>query len=67
MKDKHTGMAFLNLYAKAIKDTCKDCKWSDNNCICVVCEDGQFALCTLKHKHVDKYNVCENFEKEDKE
>ena len=67
MKTENTGMEFLNTFLRAIRDTCKDCKWCDIYCICTMCEDEQFAMCSLKSKHVDKYNICENFENDDKE
>lgn len=37
--------------------TCKDCKWHDD-CICVVCEDGDSVVCLLFKKHVNKGYHC---------
>ena len=36
---------------------CKDCKWHDD-CICVVCEDGDTVVCGKDHKHVTKNHYC---------
>lgn len=36
---------------------CKDCRWHDD-CICVVCEEGNTVVCMKQHKHVPKNHYC---------
>ena len=37
--------------------TCGNCTHHDD-CICVVCEEGNTVVCNLQHKHVDKNHTC---------
>lgn len=36
---------------------CGECEHHDD-CICVVCEDGETVVCSLQHGHVDKNGFC---------
>jgi len=36
---------------------CKDCIHHDD-CICVVCEDGEMVVCGKEHRHVPKDHYC---------
>ena len=45
---------------------CGECKHSDN-CICVVCEDGETVVCLKEHKHVLKNHFCGYGERKDGE
>ena len=40
---------------------CKNCKWHDD-CICVVCEEGNTVVCMIKHKHMQKNDSCDRAE-----
>ena len=37
---------------------CGKCKWHEN-CICVVCEEGNTVVCTKRHKHMQKDDSCD--------
>lgn len=47
---------------------CKDCKFSDYDCICVVCEDRNHVVCSKKlWQHVTKNHFCAYGERKEEE
>ena len=44
------------------KYSCENCKFHED-CICVVCEDGNTVVCTKQHRHVDRHGTCKHFKK----
>lgn len=40
---------------------CDKCKWHDD-CICVVCEEGETVVCMMKGQHMLKWEYCPSFE-----
>jgi hypothetical protein len=45
---------------------CEKCE-SHEECICVVCEDGFTVVCEIKHKHVNRNDVCDKFKPKGKD
>lgn len=41
---------------------CENCKHHDD-CICVVCEEGNTVVCTILHKHVYRHQTCKYFKR----
>lgn len=41
---------------------CEQCAFHEE-CICVVCEDGQTVVCAIAHKHVKRNHTCKYFKR----
>lgn len=46
-------------------DDCEKCVYHED-CICVVCEDGETVVCSLEHRRVPRHHTCKKFKKEKK-
>lgn len=57
---KKLGIRSPSLEAAGYYD-CERCRFHED-CICVVCEEGNTVICTIMHKHVGRHQTCKWFD-----